>query len=198
MRLLLWALLGMMSILGCGSSRGEEAAGDCGAGACGGDLRGTWNIVRGCHKDTVLPSPACDGKFFTTLSNVEESGTVTFNADGTFRTAVTIAYDETSTTPESCIEDAGSNCAGVTSEPGACSLSGDNCVCKGSRRVSTYTQLGTYTVSGSQVTLTLTLTIGKGTKTWDFCVQGSALHLHITRGFGVTLLDAGTTDIETD
>src|SRR6478752_2758213 len=132
MRLSLWVLLGPC-LVGCGSAHPEEAAGGCGASACGGDLRGTWNIVRGCYVDAVLHSPACDGKLFTTLSNIQESGTVTFNADGTFSTTVTTSNDIARSTPESCVEAAGTNCAGVTSTPGACSLSGDNCVCKGSR-----------------------------------------------------------------
>jgi len=184
-----------MCLVGCGSSNPEGAAGGCGAGACDGDLRGTWNIVRGCYADSVIRTPACDGKLHEIISNVHESGTVTFNADGTFRTFVTTVYDDARITPESCIEAAGSNCAIVTSDPGVCSLNGDNCVCKVYSLTSPYEQRGTYTVSGSQVTLTLTTE--KGMNTWDFCAQGSTLHLHMAHGFGIAVLDRGM-DIEAD
>jgi len=128
-------------------------------------------------------------------SNIRESGTVTFDADGTFRTRVTTVYDEARITPESCIEAAGYSCAIVTSQPGVCSLNGDNCVCKVLSRTAPYEQRGTYTVSGSQVALTLTTETGM--RTWDFCAQGSALHLHMSHGFGITVLDQGM-DIEAD
>jgi len=53
-----------------------------------------------------------------------------------------------------------------------------------------------WVVSGSQVTLTLTTE--KGMNTWDFCAQGSALHLHMAHhGFGIAVLDRGM-DIEAD
>ena len=38
----------------------------------------------------------------------------------------------------------------------------------------------------------------KGMNTWDFCAQGSALHLHMAHhGFGIAVLDRGM-DIEAD
>ena len=100
MRLSRWACIVGMCLVGCGSSNPEGAAGGCGGGACGGDLRGTWNIVRGCYADSVIRTPACDGKLHEIISNVHESGTVTFNADGTFRTFVTTVYDDARITRE--------------------------------------------------------------------------------------------------
>ena len=178
-------------LVGCGSSGSGRLRG----------RRLRWRSARHLeHRPGLLrgrrhPTPACDGKLHDIISNVHESGTVTFNVDGTFRTFVTTVYDDARITPESCIEAAGSNCAIVTSDPGVCSLNGDNCVCKVFALTSPDEQRGTYTVSGSQVTLTLTTE--KGMNTWDFCAQGSGLHLHMAHGFGISVLDRGM-DIEAD
>ncbi|MEI9953584.1 MAG: hypothetical protein WDO74_32530 [Pseudomonadota bacterium] len=177
-------------VVACGS-KGDDVAGGCGGDACGGDLRGTWNIVRGCYANGVTLGGFCDGASLS-VSNIRETGKLTFNGDGTFSTLVTTSDDLARSTPESCLKELVPTCAAVTSTPGACATSGDMCVCKASE-TSTYEQSGTYAVSGSQVTMMAAV----GTKIWDFCAQGPALHLHMTRGFGTYLFD-GAFDLEAD
>jgi len=182
MRSAIW--LGVVTcVVGCGSpSNGDEIAGGCGGGACGGDLHGTWNIVRGCYGKAVIDGGLCDAATVS-VSNIHETGTLSFNGDGTFVTTVTTADDVARNTPESCLAGFVPNCASLTST-GSCATSGDMCVCKSSE-TSPYSQSGTYAVSGSQVTMMATV----GTKIWDFCAQGSALHLHMTHGFSTSLYD---------
>jgi hypothetical protein len=111
------------------------------------------------------------------------SGTVTFNSDGTYSSNVGSSASENVTIPSSCIN--GATCdqlqmvfnqtdAGAGAQMATCSTTSGGCSCQVSLTEQPGPMTGTYSVSGSTITLNGTA----GT----YCVQGNDLLLQQSVG----------------
>ena len=112
------------------------------------------------------------------------TGTLTFGADLTYSTSLVDSGVLHYTIPNSCLTMNGvtlsctdlgtsANASGTFSAV-SCETSGDNCLCDFTAMPQTVTETGTYSLMGSN----LTLTPGAGTPSTDtYCVNGNELHV---------------------
>jgi hypothetical protein len=166
--------------------------------ACGGNIAGTWRYVSGCATFSSATCPAETA--MTTIAS--GSATYTFGSGGVFAYTVSGTLDETvnyslgclsgftdAGVPQACADvqnlyrmsigqDAGSSATQIASA--TCSAGqNETCSCTLVFSVQSGTTQGTYTVSGSQVTITdPNADGGAGTPT-DFCVSGNTLTLRL-------------------
>ena len=177
-------------VAGCSSGSGGGAfnvggATRCGQiEPCGGDLTGTWAFTTGCvtslgFKEAVSgAASSCSGETVA-VTGVSVSGTMTFNADGTYvASALSKQGTYSLNVPASCLN--GTACSTVASsleasgefETASCSgVAG--CACTAVQTPITVTESGSYTISGSTVTMASTT----GSSTVSYCVDGSTFHL---------------------
>ncbi len=195
-----WRTLAVVSMVlcGCGGGGGEAPPSCLTVYACGGDLIGTWRFLGACTADiptwTAIEQTRCPSGTVGGVG-VGVSGTITFNADLTYRAAAwNTTFSETSSFDERCGD--GTSCAdrsaSVTSSDGSfakriCSGSGV-CACSTSS-LDAVTETGTYTTSGFQFEL-----VGPtSSRTRDYCVENGSL-LHIVQR-AVTSTDPTATTI---
>jgi len=204
--------------VGCGGSADGSADGSAGGGtrgsgaptstascdrftACGGNVVGTWKLVRFCIATdafggtTSLPAE-CAGIVKSVDVNAAE--TIAFLADGTvttdaqagsmamtyiYTTACLSATSGTTVTAENLVTTCSGLgvafvAAGLTASAGTttpCTVSGDNCVCNLLKDIPQNSATDSYTTSGSNLTTTASKD-GKVT-TDTYCVSGNTLQL---------------------
>ena len=193
---------------GGGGSGGTSGATCSPTVPCGGNLVGTWKLVSACGSIT---SGACPPSQSIDVQTTWTDATYVFTADGNFTWSGSGSTTETIRYPVGCLSivvdagvaevcaayqsliqttiqnaDAGTPITNITSY--TCTMQGNEaCLC---HEVITFptaqTQTGTYTVSGSQFTVTITGgTIDAGTSgatpsVTDYCVSGNTLTIRGT------------------
>ena len=197
------ALAASLVGLGACSGSSSDAAGSCGKVApCGGNIVGTWKVVTTCSNASA-PSGLMTGCAGETVSSssTSASGTFTFNADMTYSVSISESNSETVTIPTSCFTSQGGvsvSCselgqvfgAGTSSSDAGglsvmCGTSGSNCSCTIDLSVQNANGSGTYSTSGSN--LTIVAANGSGMGNVDgYCVSGNTLHLIASANDGGT------------
>jgi hypothetical protein len=186
----LFSSLALASILSsCGGGGGS-----CGkVTPCGGDVVGSYTITAGCINNAALnmqlgsTSTSCPG-LSVSVSGTNVTGSGSFNADMTYTVTETVKLSAVETIPTSCLSQSGVTltCAqldqalqqeiasgSTTISSGHCSGT-SSCTCSFTIPAQTTTETGTYTTSGT----TITMTPSTGTTSSDsYCVQGNELHV---------------------
>jgi len=176
---------------GCGGgggmtgTGGGSGGGSCTSNAsCGGNIVGTWTIVQACNAK-VSKATTCGDETYT-ASDLVQTGTLTFRADGTatvmLRTTGTLA----DVLPANCLTNSGMTCAdreasfrelvqsGAGYTSASCADNGGTCECAlGFDTTSNVS--GTYTTSGS----TFTVLSSSDSDTQTYCVTGSTLIINV-------------------
>ncbi len=151
----------------CGGDDGGGA--QCGdLAACGGDVVATWALVDQCV--TKIPDGGCG---ITLVSdNVDVTGTITLNADGTYSQNVISTGSLVQRIPAACFPAQATACSDANNATVMCT--GDFTVaCECTTTVNdTSTTPGTYTTAGNA------LTIDGDPAT--YCVSGSTLSVKLT------------------
>jgi hypothetical protein len=199
----------LLATLSCGSSSSGSGGSCPQTTPCGGNLVGTWDITASCGTGgSMMSNPMCPGENVA-LTSVNETGSFTFNMDGTYATMGSISVQEAASVPLSCLSMGGGTATcgqlamalnaqmigtvqpdgGVSpgSTSATCSMSGANCECNVTFSLPNTSAMGTYTTSGTGVTLTPN---GGGPTTDGYCVQGSTLTLATTMGATTGTLSA--------
>lgn len=150
----------------------------CGVPACGGNLLGNWSFVNSCSAAALGD---CAGEVLD-ASAVHRTGTITFNAAGTYSTTETDTGTFTFDVPTACLS--GATCgalqsgfvgsASSTFSSAACTTTATGCHCLLGALGAPVTITGTYVASGSSVTSTSSTGVVDAD---TYCVQGSILHL---------------------
>ncbi len=165
----------------CGGSSGS-----CGKVApCGGDVVGNYNITAACLTlaSMEMPLEGCPGATVN-VGKIGVSGTASFNADMTYSMTETLTASASETIPASCLMMNGITLTCQQLDQAIQQLVAENpdvyqsahcvgssaCTCSFTVAPQTMTESGTYTTSGT----TLTLSGGGG---GEYCVQGNELHL---------------------
>jgi hypothetical protein len=154
-----------------------SAGGNCAeVMACGGDVTGTWKITSTCVSGANSTDiGTCAGETLQ-VDSVDFEGTITFDTGGTYEESLTSgSVAETLTVPTSCL--GGAACTASSSDAGisgVCGVSGSNCVCSVSISQTSNTASGTYSTSGSMITVT---PAGDTATSDGYCVQGNTLTL---------------------
>jgi hypothetical protein len=130
-----------------------------------------------------MPDATCPTATLST-SGLTVTGTLTFGADLTYSASLVEGGSVRYTIPNSCLTMNGvtANCSdvGAAANSGAtfssisCKTSGSNCVCDFVTKPQTVTESGTYSVMGSNLTMTPT---GGTPSTANFCATGNQLHV---------------------
>jgi hypothetical protein len=174
--------LGALLVLFVGSCGGHTNGASCPASftPCGGDITGTWTYQTSCNVG-ALAGKQCPGA--TTSVPINASGSMTFNADGTFSEVVTIDTTGTETIPASCLgaltdctkldqtlSDQGltvqiTGCTGTASQSCTCTVSATGML----------NATGKYTTAGNN--FSLTVSGGTASVPSGYCVSGSQLEL---------------------
>jgi hypothetical protein len=177
---------------GGGDDSGSTGATTCTQmSACGGDIKGDWNVVAACIDQAALADQAqqiCEAATLTS-SVTSVSGTISYKADNTFvQGASTAAGTVDLVLPASCLKQGGVTLTcpqiqGVLNKdtadaPWTCASSNGGCKCSEAPQLSAMST-GTYSVSDKTVTLTstATATMESTTVVQDYCIVGSKLYL---------------------
>lgn len=141
----------------------------CPAGACGGDVVGTWNIESSCVTGAGLAAamdfrePACDGAFSKVQTRT--SGSITFAPDGTLTSSQSSVLDMDVVLTPACIQ-AISNGAGAANvcpaleqrflqsmefAAVACGVQAGACLCSLSTPEQRLDHSGTYRIEGVEL-----------------------------------------------
>jgi hypothetical protein len=177
------------AVVGWVLAAGTLAASACGSGAndncgqvqpCGGDVVGAWTLARACPSAVAYTAQAAESCLGSSVSSISQavSGSVTFNADLTFRlenASNTLATNNSF--PLSCqaltactdldrheantLQSIDTTCTGTTT-----------CACESTVSTSGQTATGSYSTAGS----TLTMVLDGVTTTLGYCVEGNRLH----------------------
>jgi hypothetical protein len=172
------------TLLGCGGNAGPAPA--CMPfAACGGDLKGTWNVARSCPtaaglqaaEDTLKLCPAGTAS----VDELDVSGTTTLDGQGAVKSDMVLGLTVSQIIPASCLN-AGVTCpsvalalksqSGVTSATCTAANGGCNCSMTASIR---QRKEASYVVSGTNITTT---DPSDGTMETDaYCVEGNVLRI---------------------
>lgn len=183
MRMMSWAsvvgLFAALAPLGCGSSGGTCAN----TAACGGAVVGTWTITSSCVSESASMLDSQCPTATASSSGLTITGSITYNADGTYASTSTVSGTIHVTLPPSCLTSNGVtltcnqinqlfqsnptpgvtlNCTGSTS-----------CDCRETLSAQTSSETGTYTTTAAGL-LTDTPTGGTASET-DYCVKGTTM-----------------------
>jgi hypothetical protein len=176
---------------GTGGSGGNGAS--CpSVSPCGGNLVGTWKVTQTCLTATGNLGNLCDGGDAPANLAFSFSGTLTFNADGTYSSALTGSETAHEYFPSGCAP-FGATCAQLGQQvidggSISCSLdSAGGCTCDSMAPARDSSQSGTYATSGSTVSTTHDGT----TSVASYCVQGSVLYEIAGPGDGGVLTSMG-------
>ncbi|HXK21032.1 MAG TPA: hypothetical protein VNG33_24645 [Polyangiaceae bacterium] len=208
MKTLALGLLGLgLGLLpsGCGSTElGDETCTN--AKACGGDVTGSWKVSSSCLTVNVMQmmNSSCPGAT-ASVSGFKIDGTVSYGADLTYTSMLTVSGNVIVTEPASCLTVQGitltcaqlqqavqANLADGGFSSGTCAEASGGCSCTLVLIPDTTTESGTYTTSGAGV---LTQTVAGGTPdTSDYCVSGSRLTVspHASSGASSAATVTGT------
>ena len=108
------------------------------------------------------------------FSGLTVSGTLTLDTGGTYAADSTIGGSAQFSAPQSCLPQ-GATCADLSDQDVTCSASGSQCLCSLSFPSESNTENGTWSVTGSSLTLTPE---GQDASASDFCVEGDVLKFH--------------------
>ena len=158
---------------------------------------GTWNITSSCLTGVTTPTDsACSGTL--TVTGFTETGSVTFNADGTYQWTISAAVKSVDDVPPSCLPAPGlaSTCdtvamslmgsgtlmlpSGATggSATVSCAASGATCRCDSAYALENATTSAKYSLSGSTIDFgSADYAHGGIDVHYDYCVQGNSLRL---------------------
>ena len=182
--------------LGCnGSSNGLGGTGQCGSfTSCGGAIVGTWRLTGECvnYPDAGV-STSDAGTSSCSLgqiaTNPQLSGTLTFLSNGTYSVTSSMSGSTKFTYTAACMTDVGMTCAQLNSGlaaaadggvSGSCaSTSAGDCTCSESYSKVAGSEEGTYTTSGSSLTMTPSSS-SSAPGTTEYCVRGNTLTLRMT------------------
>jgi hypothetical protein len=168
---------------GAGGQAGGTGGGNASCAtpsACGGDIVGTWRVTQSCLTATKDLSSVCAGASADIAYML--TGTVTYNADGTYGSALTGASTIHEHYESGCAP-FGLTCAQLgqsvlpaidagTVISASCSMdAAGGCSCDSVTPLTTTNTVGTYSTSGG----TLTSTHDGMTSTSSYCVQGGIL-----------------------
>jgi hypothetical protein len=177
----------VIAFAGCGGGSGV-----CGGGACGGNLVGTWSLTSQCNS-TNQPTPTTGCTDTVDSSRIKETGTVTFNRNGTYSTSISISGSASETISAQCLSS--TTCdnentvlmqevtAGQLSSA-SCTAVASGCFCQFVYVSQTLTNTGTYATAGSSVTTMTTGSTSSSTST--YCVLGSTLTVSSMSMAGMT------------
>jgi hypothetical protein len=188
-------------VAACSGSVSSSVA-NCGnVSPCGGNIVGTWKIASACSTGaTAMPNSGCSGETVA-VNSINDSGTISFNADGTYQASLDISASETVTLPMSCLTAGGvtltcdqfamalvtsvqSSNGGASPLAGTCTTVGSDCHCTVTVNLHAPTVTGTYTVSGTSF---MSMPAGSTTPgEAAYCVQGNTLFLFGTGMMGGT------------
>jgi len=174
-----FGLIGALAATGCGSSGGT-----CGnTAACGGSIVGTWTIASSCVSasasavDSECPTATAHSSALTI------TGTITYNADGTYTSSSTLSGSFSVSLPSSCLTSNGvtATCDQLNQAFQSSPTPGVTLHCTGSSSCSctetianqTSSETGTYTTTAAGL-LTDTPTGGTADQT-DYCVKGTTM-----------------------
>jgi hypothetical protein len=167
---------------------GKDEGGACSdASACGGDVTGTWKIASSClEMEPQMPgSMSCPGATGQ-MQDVKMNGGVTYGADKTYQSNITLTGKVIVTLPASCLMQQGTtvSCAQLqqslqssAADQGYESVSctgSSGCTCTMQLAPQTDTTSGTYSTNGGTLTMTSS---GGSPDDSDYCVAGGKLTL---------------------
>ena len=186
MRSLFFAVLFLA--LSCdGSSGGAGNLAACGPfAACGGSLVETWEITGYCSDVTSATTGSCTLTMET--SNFHLSGTFTFSNDGSYTSAGTVSGTLGLNYAPGCFAGTTMSCARISSTTSSSdagvsltctSGSAGDCQCTENIANVPSAEQGTYTTSGTSVTMIKAGSTQTPTQA-DYCVQGDTLRLRQT------------------
>jgi hypothetical protein len=185
---LAWSVGSLVALVaaGCGSSGGTCSN----AAACGGSVVGTWTITSSCVSESASMVDSQCPSATASSSGLSITGSVTYNADGTYSSSSTISGSVRVSLPQSCLTYNGVTltCAQLTqasqSNPTAgvtLSCSGTSgCICTETIAPQSSSETGTYTTTAAGV-LTQTPTGGTASQD-DYCVKGTTMTLSPSAG----------------
>jgi len=175
-----------------GSGTGGAGAHSCHAiTACGGDVVGTWQVSDYCSEVLSAPdaSGTCAGATVS-ISQPKVSGSVTFNADLTTLTTLSLSFSEQASFPASCYTQ--TQCddfsAALKSEAqvsnAVCNYSASaGCGCTLDFGTTQTAVPGTYQIDGNTIT-TKSSTSTTTPEPDDYCVSGNTLTISTTNAQG--------------
>jgi hypothetical protein len=168
---------------------GAQTGGGCGAfTACGGDLTGTWTFTAGCATvpTSTLGSPWSTCATSSISATVDQTGTITFNADKSYAVDNKVSISFNGDLPKSCLS-SGQTCQSIgdPSKGDVVSDDGTDCHVTGQKNDSTTNETGTYSTTGTTFTTTKTGSSTPGA-TISYCVTGNTLVAEQTDKNGVT------------
>jgi hypothetical protein len=171
---------------GCGGGGGGGSVRCDAFSACGGSVVGTWNIVKWCVSTTDAGTTKTDASASscsttTNGSTMSFSGTLTFGTDGTYTMDLRMTGTAEFTYSPDCLT--GTSCSQFTSYLNAdagtswsCSTgSTGSCTCTETLSDKASRGQGTYTTSGSSISMT-------SSDLSEYCVRGNTLMLHLSSG----------------
>ena len=170
--------------VGCGSSSSDSA--QCASFTpCGGSPVGTWRITAFCSTpQTSAPNGSTCSDAAIGIHNIQLTGTANFASSGTYSIATTSTGTMDITYPSSCLSAGNTSCAKLqtvmtpTNPSASCvSNAAGDCTCDMAIN-GTSTEQGTYTTSGSSITMVKTGSTATPDDVSEFCVQGNTLTLH--------------------
>lgn len=184
-----YALSACILSAGCSGSTSSGGGPNCSSfNACGGNIAGTWRVTSECVGSQYNPFAAnCPSATFSESASV--SGTLAFNTDGTYTITDMGSATGALSIPSSCLSVGGAtltcdqlqadfNGDGGTGTTATCSTTSSGCSCQLHANQASMTENGTYTTSGSN----LTLTSNGVSSTAPYCVQGSGLLIQTVPG----------------
>ena len=168
---------GAAGTLACGSGGSDN----CGqVSPCGGDVVGTWSWTRACPNAAAYTAQAdtsCRGSFVTSISQAV-GGSITFNADLTFRlenassSLVTNHSFPLESQAVAACADLDRHDASNTQTIDTTCTGTTTCTCDSTVATFGQTATGSYSTAGSA----LTLILGTVTTTTGYCVERNRLH----------------------
>jgi hypothetical protein len=174
---------GIVLVLGSACGGGDDppaSGGGAGSGAsvmcavpqaCGGDVVGHWKLDGVCFPALSNVVPSCPMSVAGgTIS--QATGDWTFSADGKFVGTYSYQGNLTEHVPMGCLQ--GSSCPVFAAGSRTCAMGADGCDCNKPVQVSEApsNELILYSTSGTVLNV-------QGVAMYDYCVQGSQLHLRL-------------------
>lgn len=152
--------------IGCGGDDGGSGGLGCDTAACGGDPVGVWTVVDSCFEGELTIEQCPD--LIVKSVDVDQTGTVTIDADMSYTLDLTVSGTASVTFPASCfgglitdcaqLNDDGTTCTGDASAECDCDITLDEVT----------DETGTWSTTGNQITLD----DGTEPEVSDYCVQG--------------------------
>ncbi|GDX82398.1 hypothetical protein LBMAG42_42090 [Deltaproteobacteria bacterium] len=163
----------------------NDLVSECTTEACGGDPTGEWTIADVCFDGT--PSDLqCEGSTIR-LSDISMVGTLSLNADGTYTNELVSGnFESRIDLPSTCLDEEHPDCASVQAEIDGYTCEDDGsggCVCTGSNPMDPATDVGTWSVSGTD----LSLDAGNGADTAPYCNDTDELWVDLSGTSGIPI-----------